>query len=926
VPSDAAAPPAAAQRSGPETPPPLPPDRVSLTIDGIAVEAEKGTLIIEAAERAGVYIPRFCYHPRMKPVGMCRMCLVEVSSPRGPSLQPACFVQVADGQEVLTESPGARKAQEGVLEFLLANHPLDCPVCDKGGECPLQDQSMSHGPGESRFVEEKRHWAKPIALGPLTLLDRERCIQCARCTRFAEEIAGEPLIDFFSRGDRIEVAVFPEQPFTSYFAGNTIQICPVGALTSVPYRFRARPWDLEQVETTCTSCAVGCRVAMQSSAGKLVRFLGVDSDPVNQSWLCDRGRYGFEAVQSAGRLSEPLVREEGALRQATWNEALEAAAAGLRAALDGAGAASVGVLGGARLANEDAYAWSKLARAVLRTDNLDAQLGDGLPAELVLGLPRATIDEACSAKALVVMAGDLREDLPVLHLRLRNAAKAGVPVVELSPVPTALSSLSYLVPYRPGHLAGVVRALLGETASELPGTTAADVDLGRRGLADALGSSPEGDGVVVVVGRGSLAEDDGQVAAAAALFAERLPGAKFLPALRRANVMGALDAGLAPGLLPGRVSLEDGRSFFERQWATTLPAEQGLDARQMLEAAAAGELRALVLLGADPLADFPDPALAARALEKLPFLVAVDVLPNATVQLADVVLPAAAHGERGGTTTNIEGRVTRLAQKVLPPGTARPDWVVACELAERLGVDLGFDSLEGIWEEIEQLSAVHRGCTLGALARPGADDGVVVPMPAAPVVLATSLRGRPDGAVRSIDPMATPGIASVEEQGAPLFAGASVPPDTDLVEALGVLEPEASASRDERPQMLSLRWGQFPPPEAARLDGYAVRLVTRRSLLDQGTLVQACTSLAPLVPSQALRVRPKVVEQLGVRDGDVVRARSAHGELVVPLVGDESMPAGLGVLAVGVVPAGEPGAAALLGPGQVVDVRLETVG
>ena len=399
-----------------------PPAELTLTIDGRQVTAAPGELIIEVAERAGVFIPRFCYHPRMEPVGMCRMCLVEVSSPRGPSLQPACFVSVADGQEIHTSSPTARKAQEGVLEFLLVNHPLDCPVCDKGGECPLQDQAMSHGPGESRFIEERRHFAKPIALGPLTLLDRERCIQCARCTRFAEEIAGEPLIDFFSRGDMIEVAVFPERPFTSYFSGNTVQICPVGALTSIPYRFKSRPWDLEQVETTCTLCAVGCRVAMQSSAGRVVRFLGIDTGPVNQSWLCDRGRYGFEAIHAKDRLTEPLLRQEGELSPVTWNDALGEVAAGIRQALSSQGPASVGIIGGARLPNEDQYAWSKLARAVIGTDNVDAQLGDGLPAELVASLPQATIDDACSAKAVIVLSGDLREELPVLHLRLRTAA------------------------------------------------------------------------------------------------------------------------------------------------------------------------------------------------------------------------------------------------------------------------------------------------------------------------------------------------------------------------------------------------------------------------------------------------------------------------------------------------------------------------
>ncbi|MGH9291548.1 MAG: 2Fe-2S iron-sulfur cluster-binding protein, partial [Acidimicrobiales bacterium] len=436
----------------------------TIVLDGRSVKARPGELIIDAAERHGVYIPRFCYHPRMKPVGMCRMCLVEVSSPRGPSLQPACFVQVADGQEVTTESPAARKAQEGVLEFLLVNHPLDCPVCDKGGECPLQDQAMSHGPGESRFVEEKRHWAKPIVLGPLTLLDRERCIQCARCTRFQEEIAGEPLIDFFARGDAIEVAVFPERPFTSYFAGNTIQICPVGALTSVPYRFVSRPWDLEQAETTCTYCSFGCRVAMQSSAGRIVRFLGIDSEPVNQSWLCDRGRYGFEAVQASSRLVEPLVRREGKLVPTPWHEALRDAAAGIRQAIADHGPTSVGIVGGSRLANEDAYAWSKLARAVIGTDNVDAQLDDGLPAAAVLGLPRATIAKACTARAVVVLAGDLHEELPVLYLRLRTAAvHGGVPLVEISPVPTPLASVAAAaVTYRPGDAAAAARALVAE--------------------------------------------------------------------------------------------------------------------------------------------------------------------------------------------------------------------------------------------------------------------------------------------------------------------------------------------------------------------------------------------------------------------------------------------------------------------------------
>ena len=357
-----------------------PTDEITFTLDGREVTATKGELIIAAAERAGTYIPRFCYHPRMEPVGMCRMCLVDVEGPRGATLTPACFVEVTDGMVVDSSNDRVKKAQDGVLEFLLANHPLDCPVCDKGGECPLQDQTLAYGPGESRFVEEKRHFEKPIAISDLVLLDRERCIQCARCTRFADEVAGEAQIDFAGRGDQVEVATFPTEPFSSYFSGNTVQICPVGALTATPYRFTARPWDLDQVESTCTSCSVGCRVAVQSSQNRLTRLLGIDTEPVNHGWLCDKGRFAFESVNGDevdagplarrgggrerrrgpghglagrepgrragqflgearetgrfehGRLVEPRVRKEGELVPVSWGEALAAAAAGITAA------------------------------------------------------------------------------------------------------------------------------------------------------------------------------------------------------------------------------------------------------------------------------------------------------------------------------------------------------------------------------------------------------------------------------------------------------------------------------------------------------------------------------------------------------------------------------------------------------------------
>ncbi|MFM8381529.1 MAG: 2Fe-2S iron-sulfur cluster-binding protein, partial [Actinomycetota bacterium] len=343
-----------------------PPDlnAVSITLNGRQVQARKGEFIIAAADRAGEYVPRFCYHPRMSSVGMCRQCMVEVEGPRGPMMVVSCMTPVAEGQVVRTDTDQVKRAQEGMIELLLANHPLDCPVCDKGGECPLQDQAFSHGPGESRFIEEKRHYEKPIAISDLVLLDRERCILCDRCTRFADEVAGDPLIHFISRGNNTQVQTFPDEPFSSYFSGNTVQICPVGALTAKPYRFKARPWDLDKSESTCTTCAVGCRITVESSRDELVRYQGVDSDPVNHGWLCDKGRFAFEAVKSEHRLEEPLIRTAQGLETTSWSAALATAAGLISRSIATDGPASVAVIGGARGTNEDAFAWARLAGAL----------------------------------------------------------------------------------------------------------------------------------------------------------------------------------------------------------------------------------------------------------------------------------------------------------------------------------------------------------------------------------------------------------------------------------------------------------------------------------------------------------------------------------------------------------------------------------
>jgi NADH-quinone oxidoreductase subunit G len=905
---------------------------VEISIDGRAVTAGAGEFLIAAAERAGTFIPRFCYHPRMKPVGMCRMCLVEVSGPRGATLQPACYVAVAEGMEVVTTSEKVKKAQDGVLEMLLVNHPLDCPVCDKGGECPLQDQVLAYGPGESRFLEEKRHWAKPIPISELVLLDRERCIQCGRCVRFANEVAGEAQIDFLGRGDMVEVNVFEGEAFSSYFSGNTVQICPVGALTASPYRFTARPWDLDQVESTCTLCAFGCRAAVQSSANRITRLLGMDSDPVNQSWLCDKGRFGSEAVNAEERLTEPLIRRHGVLQPASWAEALSLVAGRLGDAKTSGGAEAIGMIGGARLSNEDAYAWAKLAKGILGTDSVDAQMGDGLPAELVVSLPRASIDEACAARCLVLLAGDLREELPVLFLRLRGAAVDDeLAVVELTPqssslTPYAVASLSY----RPGEAAELARALAGAgacpTGIEPSVWAAATAAVGRAGSG--------GDGVVVILGRPSLAEDGRLVAAAATAMAEAWPSARFLPALRRGNVMGALDMGLAPGLLPGRVALDDGRSWFQEQWPA-VPAARGRDATGILRGLGDGTVAALVLLGADPLSDFPDRTLAAEALERADFVVAVDGFLSGSAAHADVVLPAAIAHEHPGTTTNIEGRLTRLGQKLVAPGQCWPDWMIASELAARLGGDLGVSAVSEIWDEIERVATSHAGITRAVLDSPAARDGIIAPLAPSPVSLSRRLSPEP------FDPMATPGIESVEAQGAPPRMGSSipegaVPTGTAAPAARPGDAPAAGNGAPTRPR--TLRWPQpVAAPALPATDSYSVRLVSGRRLYDGGVMVGACGPLTALVAPATVRAHPHDLEKLGIGAGEPVRMRSARGDVVLAAAIDESLPRGVasidfnlgapgptaGAGAAAAVAA--PGASALIDAGQpVVDVRMET--
>ncbi len=855
---------------------------VSITLNGRAVEAQPGELLIEAAEHAGVYIPRFCYHPRMEPVGVCRMCLVEVEGPRGATLQPACYIRVNDGMSVNTESDKVKKAQDGVLEFLLANHPLDCPVCDKGGECPLQDQSLAHGSGETRFVEEKRHFVKPIEIGELVLLDRERCIQCSRCTRFAAEVAGDAQIDFAGRGDLIEVAPSPTVPFDSVFSGNVVQICPVGALTAKPYRFTARPWDLEQVESTCTACAVGCRIAVQSSGNRLTRVLGVDSDPVNRGWLCDKGRFTLDAVDGnaeltdpldpRSRVTEPMVRRDGALVATSWSEALRAAATILRDAAtspDG-----VGAIGGAALTNEGAFAWERFVRGVLASEHLDAQYGDGLDATLIQALPKATIDEAANAATVVTITGDLREELPVLFLRLRPRIVSGATnLVEFAAGPSALRRHARVaLPVRPGDVDQVAEALANGTAPHGLGLDEFELTTAHNLLGDT------GRGVVFVVGRANLAEHAGVVEAAIRRLASRYPDATFLPALRRGNVMGALDMGLAPRLRPGR--------GFDR-------SANGRDALAQLDAMIAGDQRALLLLGGCLLGNVADVAHATAALERAS-VVAVTGHGGATLAYADVVLPATVQHERSGTVTNLEGRVSAVTAKVGAPGSAWSDVTIVSELAEEFGQNLGLASIELTAKAIEETT----GYPALSVLNDATSDGVVV--------------GRSERFLRSrLDPIAIPGLRSTDTAGLASHGG-----DTITLDVAGVGSTLAATLADVAAEPVVV-----PPTDA-----YALRVFAGRRLYDGGVAVRGSSDLDGLVPTTTVALNHFDLDRLGAVPGDVVTVRTDRGAIALPVALDDQVARGVASVPVGTRAAdGTDALASLFDRHAVItQVRLET--
>ena len=639
-------------------------DQITLVVDGVEVQASAGEMLVDAAKQGDVEIPVFCYEPKLgEPVGACRMCLVEIEGM--PKLQTACSTPVQDGMVVITTSDNVKAAQEAVVEFLLVNHPLDCPVCDKGGECPLQDITMGWGPGRSRFTDPKRHFVKPVELSPLVAIDRERCILCYRCVRFSQEVAEDEQLQLLDRGDRTVVGTFDDRPYVAPFHGNITDLCPVGALTSYTYRFRARPWDIEEAGSICTLCPSQCNVSFTVRDEKVERVVSRDNPNVDDGWLCDRGRYGFEMFVAEERVSGP--RGRGGV-ELSWEEAISKAAEGFRAGGAGRCAAIVG-----DASNEEGYLVQHILREALSSPNLDSRSSRGPGREALARLAQPAISARVSdiddAGAVLLVGTDPLHSSPILDLRIRKGMRRnGVRLAVATERPTALDGGAQATArYAPGgatlFLSELAACVRGVGAGSGPVSEVAEV------LRDAAG-------VVIVWGERIGREGEGAPRAlldvAAALDLAGSDGSGLLEVPELTNARGLREAGCLPDAGPGLSEAVAGRGTEE--------IRAGLES---------GEIESVLLFGVDPLRDFPDSLGWARALAAADHVVAFSMFETLTTALADVVFPLETHAEKDGTVTHPDGRLQRVRSSTSRPGDIRPNWGVLTELSLALGHDTG---------------------------------------------------------------------------------------------------------------------------------------------------------------------------------------------------------------------------------------------
>lgn len=798
-------------------------NNVQVTINGQTVTAEKGRLLIDLAEEMGVFVPRFCYHPGMKSVAVCRMCLVKVEGM--PKLQPACATPVADGMVVNTVDEESVDAQKGVLEFLLINHPLDCPICDRAGECPLQDQTYKHGPGSSRYVEEKRHYDKALDISELVVLDRERCVLCWRCVRFSDEIAGDRFIQLVDRGDGTQILNFKDDPFDSYFSGNTIQICPVGALTSKPYRFVSRPWDLETAPSVCEYCSVGCPITNEARAGNLVRRQALPNEKVNDFWICDKGRYGYHHVSSGERIQTPLLRDGEDFKPAGWAEAIAAVA-------DKVKDRKVGVIAGGHLTTEDAYAIAKLAKSVVGTADVDSRIQDaGAPYELVaqrfgVAGSTATFDDLRAAKTVVWVGPDPKEALPVLYLHLHTGVRDRH---------QKLLVVSHRAPSLDLHAA--------RTWAPQPGQEAAAVADVRADI--------EGD--TVFCWAPSTPGRDESASLKALLDLAAGFGGKVLICPPHAGSQGMLDMGVHPALDAGYKPA----------------ANAGRDTRAILQAAADGELDTLLIFGADLVTDFPDAGLARRALDGKAFTVVVELFPTETALRADVVLPSAASPEREGTFTNLERRLQKVEALMDPPGSARVVWKTAAAIAKALGSDWGWGSFDDVWKDIRSNVGTHKDVDIARITQEA---------PAPNPFDEQGFAGEHPDPLRLSGPGGQ--YPKGHRSGAPFQTGQNWPLSWELrafeaKQRPGIV-PQAPASEGAAAEDAAVT-----PAVAPSTDGFV--LLTGRMIYDEGQMVARSAALRNIQAKPFAELNDEDAKELGVAEGDEVVISGAGSEVTLPV-------------------------------------------
>ncbi|MGQ9502515.1 MAG: NADH-quinone oxidoreductase subunit NuoG [Anaerolineae bacterium] len=852
---------------------------VTLTIDGHTVTVPAGTMIVEAARCVGIEIPVFCYHPKMAPVGMCRMCLVTVGTPAinretgqpeateagkpvirwQPKPVTACTEPVREGMVVITDSAQVAADRRGILEFLLTSHPLDCPICDKGGECPLQNLTYRHGPGISRFdFASKHHAAKAYPLSDLIVLDRERCILCARCTRFQSEIADDPVLAIENRGRDAMIVSYSEPVFDSHYSGNTTDICPVGALTTRDFRFRARPWELRPVASICNHCGVGCNIVLDTRRGHIARVMPRQNEQVNEVWICDKGRFAHHFHASPQRLTVPLLRRGDRLVESSWDEALQYVATRLQTIRERYGAHAIGGIAGAHLPNEDLYLFQKLLRQVIGSPNVDyrvrlsAACEDDTAFEVGVGCG-TDLGRVGRDTAILVLGSNLDEEAPILYLRVAGAARRGAMVINIGGRATKLDRhATHILRCRYGSAAhlvlGLLHVVLHDTTEQGRALTGNEIVPARvEGLAALRAQVARWTPERVAEVSGVPAE---LIRAAAHTFATARNGiiiyggeAGNHPVLRRAianlaivtgfvgrpnngviavlahaNSRGAEDLGIVPHRLPGYIPVE----------------QPGISAMEMVH----GGVRALLVAAADPL------AITARQAD-LEFLVVQELFLSATARQADVVLPAAAPGERAGSYTNIERRVQHFQPALLPPGMARPDWSILRHLAVLMGADWDYATSAAVLEEMAHTVSLYTGMSCKRLTQP-----VEISRPMAHYI----------------------------------YAGMSY-------QSKDYVTFQWPTRAEDPSHIFRLEWLEPPDPPAGEMT-----LVAPRVLYDGGTLLGQSDILSAHVVRPHVALSPQDAAARGLSDGDKVCVRVCEREMNLSCRVQNTLPPGVIVI------------------------------